>query len=552
MTNRKAHRPGTGNEYSQEDYVSAYATYGSIRKAAAALGVTHRSVEKALKRAGQQPSKVEFVGGLGGQTKTVKRAVPKKGVKRYIITAAQTETKINEGFWNNLLALAEYYRAEILVSPFVYNKQFLGNDKSGKKVAGKSDNELFDDMDPALVPYLTTDRIQLAKGLIFCGEVQILPTAVDPLSGMEAYTGRASGIFPHAKIEMRSIPSMRDEPTKFNYTTGCVTRHNYIQKKAGQKGEFHHAYGALIVEVTKDGWWVRQLNADKNNDTYDLDVCASDGFIWNFEAAEAIVTGDTHIVIADPDVIEATWGNGGLMELLEPHIQVLHDVYDARARPWQDMNSFHRTMEKHYRGWDSIEDENRETADFINSVEKAADETVIAWSNHHDKLDRMLDDKRVSYHDDPVNAEWMLEAQLEMVRAIKRNDDKFILLKWALEKVGLKKFPRFLKEDESFIICPDAGGGIECGMHGHRGPNGAKGTPKALQKMARKIVIGDKHTAGIYGGVYVVGTCAPAKNTAFAKGPSAWSPAHCVIYPNGKRALVTMWNKRFFAPRDDL
>lgn len=557
MTNRKVGRPGAGNEYSQDDYMSAYATYGSIRKAAAALGVTHRAVELALKHAGQQPSKVEFVGGLGGQTKTIKRAVPKKGVKRYIITAAQTETKINEGFWNNLLALADYYSAEILVSPFVYNKQFLGNDKSGKKVAGKSDNELFADMDPALASYLTTDRIQLAKGLVFCGEVQILPTAVDPLSGMEAYTGRASGIFPHAKIEMRSVPSMRDEPTKFNYTTGCVTRHNYIQKKAGQKGEFHHAYGALIVEVMKDGWWVRQLNADKNNHIWDMDVYAyrdSDGrsLICVGGYAEAVVTGDTHIVIADPDVIEATWGKGGLMELLEPRIQVLHDVYDARARPWQDTNSFHRTMEKHYRGWDSIEDENRETAGFINSVEAAADETVIAWSNHHDKLDRMLDDKRVSYHDDPVNAEWMLEAQLEMVRAIKRNDDKFILLKWALEKVGLKKFPRFLKEDESFIICPDAGGGIECGMHGHRGPNGAKGTPKALQKMARKIVIGDKHTAGIYGGVYVVGTCAPAANTAFAKGPSSWSPTHCVIYPNGKRALVTMWNKRFFAPRDDL
>lgn len=498
-----------------------------------------------------QPSKVELVGNLGGQTKTVKRPVPKSGVKRYIITAAQTETKINEGFWNNLLALADYYSAEILVSPFVYNKQFLGNDVTAKKVAGKEQNDIAASVDPALVKYLTTDRIQLAKGLVFCGEVQILPTAVDPLSGLEAYTGRASGIFPHAKIEMRSVPSMRDEPTKFNYTTGCVTRHNYIQKKAGQKGEFHHAYGALIVEVTKDGWWVRQLNADKDNVVHDLDLEVCGGEIMYGVSAEAVVTGDTHIVIADHDVIEATWGGVGLMDLMRPRVQVMHDTFDMRARPWQDAKSFHRNYEKHVHGEESIEDELVVTAQFINDILPAAEETVIVWSNHHDKLDRWLDSS--DYRDDLVNAEFMLEAQLQMVRALKKKDDKFILLEWALRRAGLiGKKNRFLKEDESFIICPEAGGGIECGMHGHRGPNGAKGTPKALQKMARKIVIGDKHTAGIYGGVYVVGTCAPAANTAFAKGPSSWSPTHCVIYPNGKRTLVTMWKGRFFAPRDDL
>lgn len=543
--------------YTRDDHVAAYAQYGSVRKAAEALGVHHKVISKSLLHADMQPSKTELYGNLGGQTKTIKRAVPKSGVKRYIVTAAQTETKINEGFWNNLLALAAHYNAEILVAPFAYNKQAFGHQSNGKPGKRADDNELFAATDPAVASYLVSDRVQLAKGLVFCGEVQILPTAVDPLSGLETYTGRASGIFPHAKIEMRSIPSMRDEPTKFNYTTGCVTRHNYIQKKAGQKGEFHHAYGALIVEVTKDGWWVRQLNADKNNVVFDLDVGVFDGVATDaITTAEALVCGDVHVAELDPEVKEATWGEGGLVDLLKPRVQVLHDVFDMRSRPWQDEQSFHRQFEKHVKGQENVEDEVRECATVLGELCSKTQETVVVRSNHDLKLEKWLDTG--DYKKDLPNAPFFLQAQLAKVEAILSGDKGFKVLEWALKKNcadeemwGQFDAVRFLAEDESFILCPDAGGGIEAGCHGHRGPNGSRGTPKGFMSMARKMIIGDKHTAGIYGGVYVTGTCT-GKGVDYAKGPSSWSPTHCVVYPNGKRALVTMWNGRFFAPRDGL
>ena len=46
--------------------------------------------------------------------------------------------------------------------------------------------------------------------------------------------------------ELREI--LGDEATKFNYSTGTVTQRNYIAKKEGLKAEFHHQYGALIVD----------------------------------------------------------------------------------------------------------------------------------------------------------------------------------------------------------------------------------------------------------------------------------------------------------------
>lgn len=545
--------------YTAEDHVAAYAKYGSARKAAAALGIAHKVIDRSLAELNMQPSKTELYGNLGGQTKTVVKKVPKKGVKRYIVAAAQTQTKVNKGFWNNLLALAKYYDAEVLVAPFAYNKQAFGHQSNSKPGAKSGENELFSAMDPALAPYLVSDRVQLAKGLVFCAEVQILPTATDPLSGLETYTGRASGIFPHAKIELRSVPSMRDEPTKFNYTTGCVTRHNYIQKKAGQKGEFHHAYGALIVEVTKDGWWVRQLNADKYNTVYDLDICAAHddeigASIFSAGGAEALVSGDVHVAELDPEVKEATWGKDGLVDLLAPRVQVLHDVFDMRSRPWQDEQSFHRQFEKHVKKQESVEDEVRECAMVLNELCGKVGETIIVRSNHDLKLEKWLDTG--DYKKDLVNAPFFLRAQLAKVSAILRGDKSFNVLKWAITSVAtshqftalLGKGVRYLAEDESYILCPEAGGGIECGSHGHLGVNGARGTPKGFTKMARKMIIGDKHSAGIYGGVYVTGTCT-GRNVAYAKGPSSWSPTDCVVYRNGKRALVTMWRGRFFAPR---
>jgi len=76
--------------------------------------------------------------------------------------------------------------------------------------------------DPQLEPYLNDESIELANGLVWCGEMNILPTAVDPLSGLETYSHRKSAIFPHAKLAMRSIATMLDEGAKLNYTTGMA------------------------------------------------------------------------------------------------------------------------------------------------------------------------------------------------------------------------------------------------------------------------------------------------------------------------------------------
>lgn len=532
--------------FGAETYIEKYRELGSVSAVARYFGVHRSGVQRAMRAAGFSTDVDALLGALGG-VKTVKYPLPKAGeVKRYIVTAAQNNTAVNKTFFDRLMQLRDFYKAQLLVCPFTYSP--------------KTSLTAIEDpwYDPQVQEHLVTDRIQLANGLILCAEVtRTLPTAARPLSGYETYTGRASSIFPHAKIAMESVPSMRNEGTKLMYTTGACTKHNYSRTKAGFKGEFHHAYGALIVEVMRDGWWVRQINADSQNRIYDLDVCVDDEGVTYGNAAEALAYGDLHPRVADPDVVHATWGPGGLADFLQPAQQIVHDGFDMESRAYQDEASFHRQYQKYVQRRDSVQDEvDHARRMVLDAVIGDRDcKTVFVRSNHDLKLEKWLD--RGEYRTDHANAEFFLEAQLAKVKAIKRGDTKFKVLEWALkhnaDAADMDKLSKivFLDEDESYVICRNRGGGIECGNHGHLGPNGSHGTPRGLAKMARKQIIGDKHSAGIYDGVYVVGTCT-GPDVAYAKGPSSWSPTHCVVYENGKRALVTMWNRRFFAPRDGL
>ena len=93
---------------------------------------------------------------------------------------------------------------------------------------------------------------------------------------------------------------------------------------------------------------------------------------------------------------------------------------------------------------------------------------------------------------------------------------------------------QFLNEDESFVDLK-----IEYGIHGHEGPNGARGTSGNLARMGRRINRGHSHSAEIFEGVYT-GGLSGENDQGYNKGPSSWSPSHIITYANGKRAIITM------------
>lgn len=248
--------------------------------------------------------------GSLSQKEIVDRPLPPSGeVFRYILTSAQSTTKVYNVWWKNLTAYAEKLDAEIMVGRMRYNKtaQLL----AGEKDNGSPDDDLW--YASQIEPYVCDDRVRLCEGLLWIGDMNAMPTAANPLSGLDSFGGHESCIFPHTKVALRSIPTHPSLDCKMLFTTGAVTQLNYIQRKAGLKAEFHHSFAALLVEVDSDGnWFARHLNAGKDGTFYDLDVHVKAGKVRRGNFVKVMVAGDIHARNVDQEVFNTIWGEGGV------------------------------------------------------------------------------------------------------------------------------------------------------------------------------------------------------------------------------------------------
>ena len=531
---------------------------GNVRATASELGIERSTVRRRVSKDGRGKVK-PLAGGtkIGTETKVVK--LPSEGrVKRFILTSAQNNTHVHGELLANLETLALYYGAEVIVGTYTYNQNHYGK-LSVKRGKDKPEEKALW-YDPAITKYIRDERVQLAPGLVWCGEYNALPTNVNPLAGLESYTGRQSAIFPHAKLAMRSIATMQGEGVKLNYTTGTITQRNYIQKREGTIAEFHHIYGALLVEVNSNGnWWVRQLNHDEGTGTMqDLTVVVKNGRIVDKNArVESITHGDLHGVFADPEVVKASLE---MVDELQPKFQFLHDVMEGAAvNP--HMRKYQANHEKFHvwlRGYHKLDNELVDTAKLLESYERPFSRTVIVDSNHDDPwIKRWL--REYDYRKDPPNTEVFLKLQAYLYRNIRNGvtdeesrarkaNPKMVrdinMVEYALRDIGgYKAKAKFLNADESFLTCDRK---IENGMHGHLGPAGSYGSPSNLSKMGRKANTAHTHSCGIWNGLYVAGTSSKLRWD-YTKGPSNWSHTHIVTYENGKRALITLYDGKWRA-----
>jgi hypothetical protein len=537
---------------------SLYTEYGSLKAIARNERVSYGIVQRAYAKAVEQglmphtPLGRRPHSALKAPTTKQRRKAPrpkKAAHSRYILTCAQNNTNLHPAVWASLRLLADHYGAQLMVSTFLYSKRGLGarNDKAQLKGAKRDQSEIW--FDPAIVPYINNDRVEIAPGLVWCGELNILPTASRPLSGLEVYTGRASMIVPHVKLAMDSIATVGGDGTKFNYTTGTVTQRNYIQRKEGFKAEFHHCYGGLLVEVDADGdWFCRQLNADSDGVIQDLDVKVEKGKVTTGNRVEAVTLGDRHEDNHDPDVDRATFAKGGMMDVLDPKFMFVHDVLDMSRRGHHKIKDPYAMLKQHAIGRESVEQEVRGVRDFLKRIKRRSCMTVVVDSNHDRHLDRWLRENDGRY--DPVNARYWGLLNHWKTEYIVANQFEPDLLSLAITMPEPdfedKNNVLFLAGDASFVICKKHHGGIECGMHGDRGANGARGSRRQFARLGRRSNIGHSHSAGIDEGCYQSGTNSLLQLD-YNRGPSSWSHSDIITYPNSKRAIVTFRNGKWRA-----
>ena len=488
---------------------------------------------------GHNPVGVESAEAKGIDTATVKKLhrklkFDKRDVKRYVITSAQNATPINKAFFASLLTYCKHKNAQLVVIPYRY--------KNPTAIWSKKANS--DDWwAPELAPYILDQRWEINRHLVVLGDIKTQPTASSPLQGFETISGSRSAIIGHPKLELKTVATPGHKLPKIITTTGAVTVMNYLQTKAGKKGEHHHTFGACVLEQEGELFHMRQINAIRNGSFMDMEWEYSGDDYKRVPRAAALVMGDTHVKFVDPQVVKATFGNGGIIDSLKPEVLVWHDVFDCYSGSHHDRDKAVINYVKHHSGAGNVSRELMECFTFMDEHTPAHTKNVVVPSNHpNDHLWRWVND--TDPKKDPENAIFWAQSYVAMCQLSRMGTGGASTLDifsyWG--KQWLKHQDTvFLHQDESFFML-----GVEMGFHGHVGPNGARGTRKAFGKIGVKTFIGHAHSPGIEDGVYQVGTSSRLR-LSYNRGPSSWLHTHGLLYKNGKRTLINIIDGRYKA-----
>lgn len=456
------------------------------------------------------------------------RFTRKLATNRFVVTAAQNATGVHKGFLTALIGYCEHNNAELIVVPIRYKNP------TSVWTASQANEETWA---LELAPYLYNQRKKLGQSMItLLGDVKTRPTAVSPLDGFEGITHGESCILAHTRVQLKTIPTPQNSLPKILTTTGAVTLKNYTDSKAGKLGEFHHTYGAAVVETRGKTFHLRQISAAQDGTFTDLArEYLPNGRSRKAPRAAALVLGDLHFRVMDPKVIKATFGPGGIVETLDPECLVFHDLLDGMSRnPWHRNDPFAESA-KRSKDFHLVEREVRETIEWVDKI-RGKRRAIVVPSNHDAFLTRWI--FSADWKSDTDNAEFYLETALAMLRGTKmtpqghETPDPFIYWARKLAREGLEA-PEM---DTSIVLR-----GVEVGAHGHRGPNGAKGSVQNLSRLGVRVSSGHGHSPAIEGGHHRVGTSSYLR-LEYNQGPSSWLNTHGVIYGNagGKRTLINI------------
>lgn len=432
--------------------------------------------------------------------------------KRFIITWAQNNTKINKCFLNNMLAYGEHINAQLLV------------------IAGKyhniNSNENCDEIywDKMIEPYLDANRHDIHKYVSIMSDVVIVPTAINPMSGLNGLSSNKSCIFGSPKIQLEMSAVLDNSVSKIMMTTGSVTHPNYTISKAGKKGEFHHTFGFIIVEIKDDDiFYARQVTANNDGSFTDLWFNVKNETVSIEKSIEGIVLGDLHCGNIDNDVLTQT--QKLITNYLVPKNVVLHDVFDGYSINHHEIKDPFIQYSNEVNNRNSLSNEIDNLINVLKTFENF-EKVIIVRSNHDDFLDRWLKDGDWKKQPTCKNSIEYMEYSAILLKQYANNDVIGIIPHIINEKLS-KNFV-CLKRCDSYKIK-----NWEVGQHGDLGANGSKGSIGQYRNLNTKLIIGHSHTPARKDGALSVGTTSKLRMS-YNNGPSSWLHSHVIIHNDGK------------------
>lgn len=457
-------------------------------------------------------------------SKLDKKAAKKSN--RFVVTSAQNDTKIHSDFFESLLKFCEEKNAQLLVIPVRYKNPDAYHLDIGEKLTWPSE----------VSPYLLDTDLKINDNLIVMGDIKITATAANPLSGLDSISGQKSAIFGHAQQQMKMVPTPQDKHPKMLHTTGSVSKKNYSRTKEGKKGEYNHDLAAVYIEADSEYFWFRELVADDTGEFYDLDKKYTPNGVVEDQRPEALVLGDEHVKFMDDRIKNKIFKDSdSIVQSLNPKAIVSHDVYDHYARSHHADGDYIGQIERMFHGDDSVEDELNEVAEYLDETTPEDSIRYIVESNHHDHLRQWLN--RFKNNSDIKNAPFYHRMMAKVCDEIISNGNRLPFQIFIEDQCNKKM--EFVGGSKELIIK-----NINCTEHGDVGPNGARGSPRAFANSSHKMIVGHTHSPCIEKDLVRTGVTSPELPYA-KRGLSSWSITHALIYPNGKRTLITMVNKKW-------
>ena len=441
---------------------------------------------------------------LKEQNIQTKKPLKLKKSKFYLLTWEQNNSTLHKELWDNIIAYKEFLNAELAVIQGVYKQP------SGGITTLRWSKET--------KPYWDFTRHDIHKYVNILSDINIRPTAVNPLSGLDGISRDKTSILGHPKRQLVCLPTLEKAPHKALLTTMAITLPNYTYSKEGKKGEFAHRYGFVIVEVRdKDVFHVRQVEAAKDGSFIDLIYSVSNGIVSKNVKSRAIVWGDIHVGNVDPKVYTKTLE---LINSLNIDTSVLHDLADGESVNNHILNN---PILQYKRFEDNKDDVFKEIKDIKNFVYKLpTNKNIIVNSNHDDRFDRWINS--ADWKKDIKNA----SAYLELAKiALEDRSGKGILMAILESDQDINKKIIALGLSDSYRIKD-----IECAHHGHIGANGTRGSLQGFRTINVPVIIGHSHSLGCLDYAYSVGTSTYLR-LGYNTGASNWAQGHCIIHENG-------------------
>ena len=459
----------------------------------------------------------------------------------YFISGAQCHTLVHEQLLQNMEVYAKYKNAIIYIIPYQTN-----NPRVIRQVEG---------WDERIREYLNSSNMIINNVINYIGDINILPTAKNPLTGLVPFSGdeeiKTHVIIGSPKYHIETLKrfeSFEKQPINNILTLRSslsITQPNYSNQKNNYIAELHHTNGFNIIEFDENGVaFIRDISCDKETGSfYDLDVLVEDGVVKKNNEISGMVVGDIHSGNQEVGVLDATIS---MIKDLKIKDVVLHDVMDGSSINHHEGYDITKKLNNSIIGADSLEDELADVDDVINQFLNIKDISLhFAKSNHDDFINKWLNQVK-SHVNAGVNALYYLNFSTMSVtygNKIRKMFDNGEINKIEMKEMKNKfnHFREYIKEKYPQINIIDCDLKIkswECGLHGHIGINGSRANTRQYANTTNdKIIKGHDHTPTRINGVISVGTTSRLR-LGYNEGPSSWGHANAIIHKNGKAQLI--------------